>query len=95
MMDQKEIINKYIEIDQIYLDFKYSSLERIILNSFKKYNRNDLRSNYIIESSIKSINRIYKADKSSNKRIRALKEWLFNKLNESDSIELCSVILKM
>lgn len=86
--DHKIIIDKFIEVDRSYMDFKYSSLEKIIINGFKKNNTSESRSNYIIESCIKSINRIYIM--KTNKEIRDLKPWLSNVINNHNHVIMVS-----
>ena len=93
---QIDIIHKFMEIDQNYSGFSFSSLERIILNSYKKYYYNtDLMSEYIINNSIKSMNRVYKTTKESNKGLRGLISWLSYKLNKYNGIDLISVTINL
>lgn len=89
------IIDKISEIDKIYNDLKYSSLERIILNSYKKYYYNhEKMSIYILNGIIRNINKTYITNRESNKQIRNLKTWLLNKLdNEKELILISKVII--
>lgn len=90
------IIDKISEIDKIYNDLKYSSLERIILNSYKKYYYNhEKMSIYILNGIIRNINKTYITNRESNKQIRNLKTWLLNKLDNEKELILISKVITL